>query len=90
MEKKSGYMFLVLHERNGEYEYYHKSLHELPNARKTTMKKYAENYLEGFYWTSKATREDGGYYFHGGEVYVEIDSYRRISEMDYNVLRRFL
>lgn len=89
MEKKSKYMFLVLKERNGEYEYYHKNLHELPNARKTTMKKYAEDYIKGFYG-GPATKEDEGYYFHGGEVFVKIYSYQIISEAEYNVLRKYL
>lgn len=89
MEKKSAYIFLVLHERNGEYEYYHKSLHELPDSRKMTMKKYAEDYLKGFYG-GHAAKEDAGYYFNGGEVYVEIDSYQMIGEAEYNVLRRYL
>ena len=28
-KKKSKYMILILEERNGEYEYYHRSVHEL-------------------------------------------------------------
>ena len=90
MEKKSRYMYLVLHERNGEYEYYHRSVHELTDSRKTTMKKLAEDYLREFYWTSKATKADGGYYFHGGEVYVQISTYQMINETEYDVLRKYL
>jgi len=89
MEKNSKYLFLVLKEINGEYEYYHRSVHELPNGGNGTVKEYSEDYLKGFYG-GNAQKENGGYYFNGGEVYVEIDSYQLISETEYDVLRRYV
>ena len=82
-------MFVVLRERNGEYEYYHRSVHEIPDAKETTMKKYAERYLKEFYG-GKRVKDDGGYYFHGGEVNVGISSYGMIRREEYNVLSRYL
>ncbi len=87
--KEPAYMILILEERNGEYEYYHRSVHELPDARETSMRKFAEDYLKGFYG-GKSEKEDEGYYFHGGEVYVRISSYGIISREEYNVLSRYL
>jgi len=89
MEKKSKFMLLVLEEINGEYEYHHRSVHELPNARKMTTRKVTEDYLKSFYG-GEAKKENGGYYFHNGEVYVKINSYRMISKIEYDVLNRYL
>lgn len=89
MEKKTKYMILVLEERNGEYEYYHRSVHELPDVRTTTMKKCAEKYLKGFYGGNEI-KEKSGYYFHDGEIYVRINSYKIISQEEYNVLNQYL
>lgn len=83
------YMILILEERNGEYEYCHKSVHELSDSRKTTMKKHSEKYLKGFY-SGKAEKGDDGYYFYGGEVYVRISWHGIISNEEYNVLSRYL
>jgi hypothetical protein len=87
--KKSHYMFVVLRERNGEYEYYHRSVHEIPDAKRTTMKKYAERYLKEFYG-GKREKDDGGYYFHGGAVFVRIQQYHAIEQKEYGVLREYL
>jgi len=89
MKKKPKYMLLILKERNSEYEYYHRSVHQLPDAQLSTMKKCAERWLKGFY-AGRAIKEDGGYYFHGGEVFVRIYLYQFIDEGEYNVLRQYL
>ncbi len=88
MEEKSKYMILVLKERNGEYEYYHRSIHEMPDTRTITMKRFAEKYLKEFY-RGNTWKEDDGYYFHDGEVFVRIYTYQKISFEDYNVLNKF-
>ena len=89
MGKKSKHMVLVLEERNGEYEYYHRSVHELPDERTTTMKECAEKYLKGFYG-GPTEKEENGYYFHGGQIYVRISSCQIISPEEYNVLNQYL
>jgi hypothetical protein len=89
MEGKPKYLYLVLKEHNGEYQYFHKNVHILPNSRAVTIKSYSENYLKGFYG-GKIFKEDDGYFFHGGEVFVSIYSSKMISEEEYNLLRNFL
>ena len=98
MKKKSTHMILVLEERNGEYEYCHRSVHKLPDEKTSTMKKCAEKYLKEFYGgkTEKEDNgyyfheEDNGYYFHEGQIYVRISSYQLISPEEYNVLNKYL
>lgn len=87
--KQPTYLFLVLEERNGEYEYYHKSVHELAGEKRTIMKNYVNRYVKEFY-AGKPEKGDGGYYFHGGEVFVSIYQYQVIEQKEYDVLRRYL
>jgi hypothetical protein len=89
MAEKPKYMYLVLKEYNGEYQYFHKNVHILPNSRAATIKSYSENYLKGFYG-GKTNKDDDGYYFHGGEVFIRIYSSKIISEEEYNLLRNYL
>jgi hypothetical protein len=87
--KQSAYIFIILEERNGEYEYCHKSVHELADDNRTAMKNYVNRYVKEFYG-GKAEKGDGGYYFFGGEVYVRVSSYGIISREEYVVLNRYL
>ena len=89
MRKTERYIILLLSERNREYEYYHRSVHEIPDGRKATVNKIAEQYARDFYGRLTA-KEDNGYYFHGGEVFVRVKSWQYLSESEYNILRQFL
>lgn len=80
---------LCLEERNGEYEYLHRSVHILPDSRSTTANRFARNYAKEFYG-DKSKPDNGGYYFHGGEVFVGVNSWQFINEKDYNTLRKYL
>ena len=82
------YIFLCLKERNGEYEYFHRTIHELPDNKKVTANRFVKNYPKDFYGGDTKTR-DGGYYFFGGEVFVELYFWRFISEDDYNLLKLY-
>ena len=53
------------------------------------QKKFTENYVKEFY-VGNAEKEDGGYYFHGGEVFVKVYSWSFISENEYNILKKYL
>lgn len=88
MEKNTKYIFIELKEKNGEYEYKHKSIHALLDYKKINAAKFVKNYLKDFY-SGKIDSEDGGYYFHGGEVFVSISSWRFISKEQYEVLNQF-
>ncbi len=89
MENKNKYLLLRLEERNGEYEYSHRSIHRLPDNRKATTDRYAKNYAKEFYG-GKADPQDGGYYFIGGEVFVDVNSWDFISEEGFNLLNKYL
>ena len=88
-ENKNKYLSLRLYERNGEYEYIHRSVHRLPDGRKATAERTAKNYAREFYG-GKADPQDGGFYFNGGEVFVKVNSWDFISEEDFNVLAKYL
>lgn len=89
MRKNSKYIMLNLRERNGEYEYTHKSVHSLKDGRKLTAERFAKNYAKEFYG-GNADYDDGGYFFNDGEVYVRINSWKFISEEHFNVLINYL
>lgn len=87
--EKSKYILVVLRERNGEYEYTHRSVHELSDSKATTAKRFVREYLKTFYG-GKAEKYDDGYLFHGGEVYVRESTWNFISKEHYDILNRYL
>lgn len=87
--KNTKYIFITLKERNGEYEYLHRSVHQLPDNKITTAKKFAGNYLKGFY-RGKAEKEDGGYYFYSREIFVQEYLWCFVSKEIFNVLKQYL
>ena len=89
MKDNTKFIFIVLKERNGEYDYLHRSIHELSDDKRKTAKQFVQNYLKGFYG-GDAEAGDGGYYFFNGEVFVEESSWSFVSEEIFNVLKRYL
>ena len=89
MKNNSKFLLLRLEERNGEYEYLHRSVHILPNSWITTANHFVENYAKKFYG-GKAESKDGGYYFYGGEVFVRVNLWQFISEEHFNTLTQYL
>lgn len=89
MNNNTKYIFIKLEEKNGEYEYLHRSVHILPNSKTITAKQFVKDYLKGFYG-GKAEAKDEGYYFFGGEVFVEVSLWSFISEESFNVLKQYL
>ena len=89
MKTNTKYIFVSLEESNGEYEYLHRSVHQIPDGRKATADKVANNYAKEFYG-GEVEKTDGGYYFHSGEVFIKDFSWQFISEEKFNILREFL
>ena len=89
MKKRANHILLLLQERNGEYEYLHRSVHEIPDGREGTAEKFSKNYAKNFYG-GKANKEDGGYYFYGGEIHVRVNFWQFITEEDYCVFKKYL
>lgn len=88
MEKKSKYILLNLEERNGEYEYVHKSVHEIADASQSAIQRFAERFAKTFYGRASEYKE--GYLFFGGEVFVENFSWKMVSEEEYTILKKYL
>ncbi len=89
MKKNRKFLLLCLEERNGEYEYLHRSVHKLPDSRITTVKRFVKKYAKEFYG-GKTESADGGYYFHNGELFVKVNSWQFINEEAYNILRNYI
>ena len=89
MENNSKFLILYLDERNGDYEYLHRSVHALSDSRITTANQFAKQYAKEFYG-GDAISEDGGFSFNRGEVFVRVSSWKFINEEDYNILRKYL
>lgn len=89
MENNKKYLLLRLEERNGEYEYIHRSVHILPDSKTETVNRIVDNYTKNLYG-GNADPEDKGFYFQGGEVFVKVDSWEFISEEEFGVLKKYL
>lgn len=89
MKNNSKFLLVCLEERNGEYEYLHRSVHELPNSLSATATRFAKKYAKTFYG-SKHEAYDGGYLFNDGEVLVNVESWRFVSKRDFDTLSKYL
>lgn len=83
------HFYLQLEERNGEYEYTHRSVHELPDGQIESAQRIADLIAKEYYG-SNSNNEDGGYYFFGGEIFIKVSSLQLISEEHYNITRMYL
>ena len=81
------YIYRELKTREGEREYYHKGVHELPEG--TDPNEFVEEYLKNF-WGLEGEEEDGGYYFFGGEIHTSVYNVTVISKEEYDVLNKFI
>lgn len=88
---KTKFYFIRIEERNGEREYTYKIVREISTRVKDVEKWIDKNELRSWYdgKPEKVISEEG-YYFLGGAVHVQIDSYKEISETDFNTLKNYL
>ena len=89
MKNNSKFLLVCLEERNGEYEYSHRSVHELPNTLSATAVRVAKKHAKEFYG-SKPEPYNDGYFFNDGEVFVSVESWQFISKRDFGTLRKYL
>lgn len=80
------YVFLELESRNGEYEYTHPSVHTLKNS--IDLDEWSDEYCRMFWGEGEA--EDGGYYFHGGCIWVGVSRVKEISKKEYDILCKYV
>lgn len=82
------FYFLNVAERNGEYEYNHKSVMELPHDT-DPIKYFHDTYPKDFYGGS-VFEENDGFYFNGGEVCVCTEPFKEITKEEYEVLKKYI
>lgn len=81
------YVYLELKILNGEYEYSSKTVHELEIGKR--IDSFCQNYAKTFYG-GKPYKDNGYYFFNGGEVAVKVRKYQFISEVEYNTLLKII
>lgn len=87
---KAKYFYREIKERNGEYEYSHRST--LIAKSKEDADKQLNDLCKNWYGGAKDSKweEDGGWYHNGGEVYVRPLSLNEVSKMEYDILRKYI
>jgi DUF1365 family protein len=88
MLPKTKFIFIVLQERNGEYEYRHKLARQIPFEAE--MAEWVEKQITSQFYDSESEQANGGYYFRAGEVFVRTSSIQEISDAEYKVLNCFI
>lgn len=88
-EAGAKFYLIKFNERNGEQEYTQTSLIELEECEDAT--KYAESeLLPEWYDDEDAEKADGGYYFLGGAIFVEVFSVTEITEQEFLTLKKYI
>jgi hypothetical protein len=81
------FALITLDIRNGEYEYTSHSTHQVEDGQ--DLDKFADDYARTFYMSDMSEDFPGVYFFHNGEVAVEVDLAREIPFADYEVFKRY-
>lgn len=89
-EERAKFYLIKLNERNGEQEYTQTYLIELPAGE--DARKYAETELIPQWYgdDSDAEGNDGGYYFFGGCIFVELYDVIELSEQEFLTLKKYI
>ena len=82
------YFYFQLKEINGEYQYRHKLITELPDDVDPT-KALNEAYA-GSWYGNNSEAEGNGFYYNGGEVYVELTFIQEITKEEYDILNKYI
>jgi hypothetical protein len=82
------YYFITINERNGEQEYIQYHICQLSSRK--AIDKYVDNLLKMWYDSNTLEFEDGGYYHLGGSIHVSVSCWREITEIEYQLLKRFI
>lgn len=81
------YFFLQLDIRYGEYEFISANVHQVPVE--TSIYEFSETYAKEFY-TTEMEEDNGTYYFDADAVAVKVFRQEKISEQEYDVLRKYI
>jgi hypothetical protein len=89
MGSNNTFLLLIIKERNGEFEYLHRSVHVLKDNNHTIINSFVNDYIKTFYG-GKSESKDEGYFFFNESVFVTEYSRKIISEEHYNILSQYL
>lgn len=84
--KKFKYIFVILKERNGEYEYIHKLVRAIPLKSEPTA--WVEKHITSDWYPTDKEASEGGYYYNAGELFVKTAKVEVITESDYTIMKR--
>jgi hypothetical protein len=90
MSEKMKYIYVEVEERNGEREYRHRAVKQIPVSITDITKWADENYAGGMYGGDAPENFDGRWEYDGGEVSCELYKAEEITKEQYDVLFRFL
>lgn len=82
------YFYIEIEERNGEYEYRHKVVRSCP--LNVNPDKFFDDNLAGSWYGGEVDKEDDGYYYNGGEVFVELTRVEEITKEEFDILNKYL
>jgi len=82
------YFILHIFERNGNYEYTHKMLTQMPDNSEQTPEEFLDETARTFYEDSK--EKDGDYWWHFGELVTRGDKITEVTKKEYNILQKYM
>ena len=88
MKTKTQFLLITLKERNGEFEYSHKLVREIPKEITYTWG-FAEK-LASQHYEDRSEHEDGIHSFYGGSIAVSVKSVETLTEEEFKTLRKYL
>ena len=80
---KVRYLFIHLKVQDGEREHDHRVLHTTTG---TNLEFAAERYVASFWGYSELDKNTDCWYAHGGEIAMRLETYRELTEEEYNYL----
>jgi hypothetical protein len=85
---KTKFVYIAIQERNGEREYTHKLVREIP--AKADEWEWADKNIAASFYGGAVEEEDDGYYFDAGQVCTSVLETKVVTEDEFKVLQRYL
>lgn len=86
--KKQKFIFITIEERNGERQYSHNLVREIPKSANPL--KWADKNVAAPWFGKDTDAQDDAYYSASGEFCVTVQDAREITKEEFDVLNRFL
>lgn len=82
------YFILRIFERNGNFEYTHKILTQMPDNSELTPEEFLDEKARTFYEYSE--NKDGEYWWHFGELVTRGDKITEVTKEEYDILKKYM